>query len=81
MRHLPAILRERQMSESHTRTIVRAITYRLTAWLLTILLEWTRTGDLGVATGTATLIHLLLSIDYIVHERIWLKIKWGLKKE
>jgi uncharacterized membrane protein len=23
------------------------------------------------------MLHLLLSIDYYIHERIWLKIKWG----
>jgi uncharacterized membrane protein len=53
------------------------ITYRLTAWLFTILWTYFFTGDLGSATGFATALHILLSIDYYIHERIWLKIKWG----
>jgi uncharacterized membrane protein len=35
------------------------------------------TKDIANATGFATILHLLLSIDYYIHERIWLKIKWG----
>jgi uncharacterized membrane protein len=33
-----------------------------------------------VGTGFATALHILLSVDYYIHERIWLKIKWGIKK-
>jgi uncharacterized membrane protein len=65
------------MMESKKRTVVRMITYRLTAWLFTILYTWLFTGNITSATGFATLLHLLLSIDYYMHERIWLKIKWG----
>jgi uncharacterized membrane protein len=63
--------------ESKKRTVVRMITYRLTAWLFTILYTWLFTGNISSATGFATLLHILLSIDYYMHERIWLKIKWG----
>jgi len=63
--------------ESKKRTVVRMITYRLTAWLFTILYTWLFTGNISSAAGFATLLHILLSIDYYMHERIWLKIKWG----
>ena len=63
--------------ESHKRTIARMISYRITAWLVTILWTYLFTGDLGSATGFATALHILLSVDYYIHERIWLKIKWG----
>mgnify|MGYP003335450665 FL=1 len=53
------------------------ITYRLTAWLFTIFWTYLFTEDIGQATGFATTLHILLSIDYYVHERIWLKVKWG----
>ena len=55
------------------------ITYRLTAWAFTIFWTWLIMGDLAKSTGFATTLHLLLSIDYYIHERIWLKIKWGRK--
>jgi uncharacterized membrane protein len=68
------------MIESNKRTIVRMLTYRLTAWLFTIFWTWIFLGDLTKSTGFATILHLLLSIDYYIHERIWLKIKWGMSK-
>jgi uncharacterized membrane protein len=63
--------------ETHKRTIVRMITYRLTAWVFTIFWTYLFMGDLGKSTSFATALHVLLSIDYYIHERIWLKIKWG----
>lgn len=65
------------MTETRKRTVVRMVTYRVTAWLFTILWTYLFTGDLGSATGFATALHVLLSIDYYIHERIWLRIKWG----
>ena len=65
------------MTETHARTVARMISYRITAWLFTILWTYLFTGDIGKATGFATALHALLSIDYYVHERLWLKIKWG----
>jgi adenylylsulfate kinase len=67
--------------ETKKRTIARMISYRLTAWSFTIFYTWLFTGSIGQATGFATLLHILLSIDYYVHERIWLKIKWGKTNE
>jgi adenylylsulfate kinase len=66
--------------ETHKRTLARMISYRITAWLFTILWTYMFTNDIGQATGFATLLHILLSIDYYIHERIWLKVKWGLEK-
>jgi adenylylsulfate kinase len=67
------------IQETHKRTITRMVTYRITAWLFTILWTYWFTGDIASATGFATALHILLSVDYYIHERIWLKIKWGLK--
>lgn len=65
------------MTETKKRTVVRMLTYRLTAWLFTILWTYLFTGDISSATGFATVLHILLSVDYYIHERIWLRIKWG----
>lgn len=67
------------MNETHSRTIARMISYRITAWSFTIFYTWLFTGNIATATGFATLLHILLSLDYYIHERIWLKIKWGLR--
>lgn len=66
------------MIETKKRTITRMVTYRITAWLFTILWTYMFTGNISNATGFATALHILLSIDYYIHERLWLKIKWGL---
>lgn len=63
--------------ETHKRTIVRMISYRITALLLTIPVTYWLTGDWTKAFEGSVLIHLILSLDYYIHERIWLKIKWG----
>ena len=55
------------------------ITYRITAWLFTILWTYMFTGNISNAFGFATLLHILLSVDYYIHERIWLKIRWGME--
>jgi uncharacterized membrane protein len=65
------------MTESHKRTIVRSISYRTSAVIFTILYTYLITGNLADSTGFALVLHLLLSIDYYLHERIWLRIKWG----
>ena len=59
------------MIESHRRTLFRAISYRIIALLITAI--WTGLSD-------AIIIHLILTAVHYIHERIWLKIKWGFKK-
>jgi hypothetical protein len=54
--------------ETKKRTIVRTLSYRIAALLITAL--WTGLGD-------AVLIHIVLATLHYVMERIWLKIKWG----
>ena len=54
--------------ETHLRTIIRTISYRITALLITAL--WTGLNE-------AVAIHIVLAIVQYVIERIWLKINWG----
>lgn len=54
--------------ETKKRTIIRTITYRIIALLITAI--WT-------GLGNAILIHIILTIIHYILERIWLKIKWG----
>jgi uncharacterized membrane protein len=69
------------MNETKARTFLRMLTYRITAWTFTIFWTWLFTGDILKSTGFATALHILLSIDYYIHERVWLKIKWGVTHE
>jgi hypothetical protein len=56
--------------ETKVRTLVRTISYRVVALLITAL--WTGLSD-------AVAIHIVLAALHYVMERIWLKIKWGMK--
>ena len=56
------------MTETHTRTFVRTIIYRLLAMLITA--AWVGLSD-------AVAIHVVLALVQYVTERIWLKIHWG----
>jgi uncharacterized membrane protein len=54
--------------ETHKRTIARTVGWRIIATVMTIPF----TG-----LSTAILIHVTLTIAHYIHERVWLKIKWG----
>jgi len=54
--------------ETKKRTIVRALTYRVIALLITAI--WTGLSD-------AVVIHIVLTAVHYAMERLWLKIKWG----
>jgi len=56
------------MTETHTRTVARTISYRIIAMLITAL--WT-------GLGNAVIIHIVLAAVHYIMERVWLKIKWG----
>ena len=56
------------MTETHARTLVRTISYRITALLITAI--WTGLGD-------AIVIHIILTAVHYVFERLWLRISWG----
>jgi len=57
--------------ETKKRTVIRTISYRIIALLITAI--WT-------GLNNAILIHIILTVVHYVMERIWLKIKWGLIK-
>ena len=54
--------------ETHQRTLARTVSYRVLAVLITALIT-------GI--GTAIAIHIILTLVHYLHERVWLKIKWG----
>lgn len=56
------------MTETHKRTIIRAITWRIVATLVTAV--WT-------GLSGAIVINIFMTIAHYIHERLWLKINWG----
>ena len=56
------------MTESHKRTIVRAISWRVVATLVTA----AYTGLSG-----AIVINIWMTVAHYAHERAWLRVGWG----
>lgn len=57
------------ITETHSRSLLKTVTYRALGILATVPFT-------GVST--ALWIHLVLAVIYYVHERLWLKISWGI---
>ena len=56
--------------ETHTRTIVKSISWRIVATAVTAYF----TGLTG-----AIVINIWMTVAYYIHERMWTRFKWGLK--
>lgn len=60
------------MSEQHIRTFARAASWRIIATIVTAI--WS-------GLNAAIIINVILTVLHYVHERVWLKIKWGKQDE
>ncbi len=56
------------MTETHKRTILRAISWRIVATLVTA----AYTGISG-----AIVINIWMTLAHYIHERLWLRLNWG----
>jgi uncharacterized membrane protein len=66
--------------EAHTRSFVKAVTWRLTGSIDTFILSLLVTGNIKMA-GAISALELMTKIFlYYTHERIWGKIPWGKKR-
>ena len=67
-------------TDSHTRTVVKAVSWRVIATLttMTIVFLFTRKIFLSIGVG---LVEIIAKITfYYLHERTWHKISWGKNK-
>lgn len=63
--------------DTPVRSLAKAVSWRVTGSIDTFLISWLITGQPHIAAGI-TLVELLTKISlYWLHERVWLKIKWG----
>ena len=65
--------------ETHKRSIVKSITFRIIATMITFIIVWIFTKDPFVATGVTLLENFIKMIVYYFHERAWTSSSWGLK--
>lgn len=61
------------------RSLIKALSYRLLIMCLDFGTIYLLTGHAGVAAGFMVISNVYTSIAYLLHERIWARIKWGVK--
>ena len=66
--------------DSHTRTIIKAVTWRIIATLSTMTIVFLFTREIILSLGVG-LVEVIAKITfYYIHERTWHKISWGKNK-
>lgn len=66
--------------ELHSRSFVKALSWRFIGTLDTIVISWVITGKMILAFSIGAFELMTKTILYYFHERIWNSIKWGRKK-
>ena len=64
-------------AELKKRTLVKTMTWRVTASLTTFLIAWILTGDLLIGVSIGSIEAITKIFLYYYHERIWNNINWA----
>ena len=64
-------------AELRKRTLVKTMTWRVTASLTTFLIAWILTGDLLIGVSIGSIEAITKIFLYYYHERIWNSINWA----
>jgi len=67
------------MKETNKRSIIKALTYRFWQSLNTFIISLAITGKIDMAAAIVSIEVVVKIVIYFFHERIWSKIKWGLR--
>ena len=71
------IERGRSFMDSRSRSIIKAITWRIFALLITIIVSFAILGSWSVSIAIGILSNLLKTLFYYIHERLWERTNWG----
>jgi uncharacterized membrane protein len=63
-------------TDSHSKSLVKSISWRILGTLDTIAISWALTGTLSVALSIGSIEVFTKFFLYYGHERIWNSIKW-----
>ena len=67
--------------DSHVRTIMKALSWRVIATLITFAVAWIATGKLTVAVEIGLADTLIKLGAYYFHERTWIRVRFGKLKK
>jgi len=63
--------------ETRSRSIAKALTWRIGGLVVTITVVWLVTGQVRLAASIGLADTLVKLLAYYIHERCWLKIRFG----
>ncbi len=63
--------------ESHARSIIKALSWRIIATVVTFLVAWLFTGTVDMAMKIGVLDTLIKLAAYYYHERAWIRLSFG----
>lgn len=67
------------LSDSHKRSLIKTVTWRITGSTSAIIIAYVVTGS-AVISSTIGIAHLIVNtLLYWMHERVWSRIGWGSK--
>ena len=67
------------LCENHSRSIVKALSWRIMATFLTILIVYVFTKRMVLSLGIGAVEVFTKMFFYYLHERVWIKVSWGRK--
>lgn len=65
--------------ERLSRSLIKSLSWRIVGTLDTIIISYLITGELAFALSIGGIELVTKMVLYVVHERIWNKVKWGRK--
>lgn len=66
--------------ESHLRSILKGLTWRLGGTTVTIVVAWLFTGSINIAAKIGVIETILKISVFYIHERLWNRINIGKEK-
>jgi len=64
-------------TDSARRSLTKAITYRLFVMCMDFATIYLFTGAAHIAVGFMIVSNIYTSFGYLIHERLWAKVQWG----
>ena len=64
---------------SRQRSVAKAITYRIIVMCLDFATIYIFTGKVGVAVGFMVASNVYTTVAYLLHERVWAHVTWGVR--
>ena len=66
--------------ETPTRTLIKSLTWQISGLIVMTMVTWFVTGSLVDGGAIAVSGALIGFFSYMVHERLWSRVRWGFKR-